>query len=805
MKRTGLLLLIVMASVFGLSFLAWGQCPEEPLDQGQCDTLDVICFDCLQPDTGIHFVRFPLLVTNDLVDPYIDSLSGFVVPLTWTKSNPSAYCSLSNYWNNTSFTGTNFTRSIFRHIIVGNDTLYHNRMLDLYNEGNQGEWDTKILSLSTNPPFGGVSLLATGPDDQRWWQGHRVLLATLTFKLQDTMHVCLDSTFWPPSGRISFLRSDGQVYIPRHNLPYCFWIGPPQIRVVSPNGGETWVVGDAHNIAWLSENFDGANVKIEYSTNSGANWLPVVNSTPNTGSYPWLIPSTPSPNCLVRVSDAADGIPFDVSDNVFSITLTPYFSIDAVPDTQWVKQGGNTSYQLTLTSYYGFNSPCSLTISGVPPQASHEFNPPVVTPTGTSTLSLTTDSLTPLGSYVLTVIATQKAKLAADTVKVLLYVTSSLNHKPKITVPTPQTVYGGLQLAFAVVATDADTVDTLTLTKTGVGDFPCYPRVSPVVCYFQWSTVPADTLNSPYNVMFTVSDGRDSTDTAVVQIRVLPYHVLPSGRPGDVTGDNLVDAPDVVFLVNYLFLGGPPPNPPAAGDVTGDCFIGLSDLIWLINYLYRSGPPPQIRCLPGDFNYDGFVNMSDPAYFINYMAHGGPTFTSMKSTDVNADCFVNAVDLIYEIKYLLRGGDAPQPGCVEPKFGAPKAEPAGIAEVTFLSSRYDQGSRINEMPISARFDNPVAGAELVISFDPDVVSLLPPIRTSRTENLGLFYNLQRGKLTVGLVDISGVSFIQPGDGPILNLRFVPRNAKLTGANTIQVEKATFVDMKAEELLEKLVK
>jgi hypothetical protein len=235
-------------------------------------------------------------------------------------------------------------------------------------------------------------------------------------------------------------------------------------------------------------------------------------------------------------------------------------------------------------------------------------------------------------------------------------------------------------------------------------------------------------------------------------------------------------------------------------DINGDCFVGLSDLIWLINYLYRGGPPPQIRCLPGDFNYDGYVNLLDPPYFVDYMAYGGPAPVSMRSTDVNSDCFINVVDLVYEIKYLLRGGAAPEPGCVAPALVGAEEPPApGMAEVGLSEMRYDPVSRVSWMPVFASFEDPVQGVELSITFDPDQVSLLPPTLTSRTEDLGLFYNLQRGKLVVGLLDLEGVNFIQPGDGPILNLRFVPADPTSFDLTSIQIEKATFVNGQAQEM------
>ena len=43
------------------------------------------------------------------------------------------------------------------------------------------------------------------------------------------------------------------------------------IVVTSPNGGESWEVGSAHNITWTSAGAVG-NVMIDYSTNNGSTW-----------------------------------------------------------------------------------------------------------------------------------------------------------------------------------------------------------------------------------------------------------------------------------------------------------------------------------------------------------------------------------------------------------------------------------------------------------------------------------------------------------------------------------------------------
>jgi len=62
---------------------------------------------------------------------------------------------------------------------------------------------------------------------------------------------------------------------------------------------------------------------------------------------------------------------------------------------------------------------------------------------------------------------------------------------------------------------------------------------------------------------------------------------------GDATGDGVIDISDVVYLLNYLFVGGPAPVPLAAGDANSDGVVDASDLVYLLNYLFVGGPPPR--------------------------------------------------------------------------------------------------------------------------------------------------------------------------------------------------------------------
>jgi hypothetical protein len=101
----------------------------------------------------------------------------------------------------------------------------------------------------------------------------------------------------------------------------------PIITVNAPNGGNTYYVGTSYNITWSSQYLTSSFVKLEYSTDNGATWFVISTATPNDNSESWLVPNTPSSQCLVRVSEYGNPSVFDVSDNVFSI-VTPYIRVN---------------------------------------------------------------------------------------------------------------------------------------------------------------------------------------------------------------------------------------------------------------------------------------------------------------------------------------------------------------------------------------------------------------------------------------------------------------------------------------------
>jgi hypothetical protein len=77
------------------------------------------------------------------------------------------------------------------------------------------------------------------------------------------------------------------------------------------------------------------------------------------------------------------------------------------------------------------------------------------------------------------------------------------------------------------------------------------------------------------------------------------FDTADSCKCGDPNDDTVVDAGDVVYLVTYLYKGGPPPVAPMErGDANNDCAVNVGDIVYLVAYLFQGGPPPECCWFP---------------------------------------------------------------------------------------------------------------------------------------------------------------------------------------------------------------
>ena len=206
---------------------------------------------------------------------------------------------------------------------------------------------------------------------------------------------------------------------------------------VTPSGGFTGTVSFSVSglPAGAAATFNPTSVPGSgTSTMSGT-----TSSTTPTGSYPLTITGTSG----TQTHTASVTL-------VVTAPVTPNFSLSASPASQSVVQGSSTSYTVTITPSGGFTGSVTLSASGLPAGAAASFAPNPAT--STSTMSVTTSSTTPTGSYPLTITGTSGT--LSHTASVTLIVTAAAT--PNFTLsasPSSQTVTQGASTSYTVTIT----------------------------------------------------------------------------------------------------------------------------------------------------------------------------------------------------------------------------------------------------------------------------------------------------------------------------------------------------------------
>ena len=134
------------------------------------------------------------------------------------------------------------------------------------------------------------------------------------------------------------------------------------IKVMVPNGGEIWNENTSYELQWTSQNTSGS-VTIFYSTDGGATWKTIYNSTPDDGSASWITPTVSADitTCRIKVQDVNNSNIWDMSDNNFTIKDIPEtitviqpnggekWPIESTQTIQWSSSGVSSNVKIDLT------------------------------------------------------------------------------------------------------------------------------------------------------------------------------------------------------------------------------------------------------------------------------------------------------------------------------------------------------------------------------------------------------------------------------------------------------------------------
>jgi hypothetical protein len=138
----------------------------------------------------------------------------------------------------------------------------------------------------------------------------------------------------------------------------------PSVALSFPVGGEVLYIDTTYTVRWSTIGRVD-DVKIEYSSDNGATWSVITSQTENDGLYDWQVPDIQEGTYKVRISEASDGVPFKISDDIYieyapSITVSypnggEIFYIGMVYKIMWVNKGTVGDIKIDYSNDNGVN------------------------------------------------------------------------------------------------------------------------------------------------------------------------------------------------------------------------------------------------------------------------------------------------------------------------------------------------------------------------------------------------------------------------------------------------------------------
>ncbi|MFZ5980911.1 MAG: hypothetical protein ACOYVF_09810, partial [Candidatus Zixiibacteriota bacterium] len=131
---------------------------------------------------------------------------------------------------------------------------------------------------------------------------------------------------------------------------------------------------------------------------------------------------------------------------------------------------------------------------------------------------------------------------------------------------------------------------------------------------------------------------------------ICPADTCDNQYPGDANTDGNIDNDDMAYLLDFLYSGGPAPNPLANGDPNGNCRIDKGDVYYLEAFLFLGGPAPvYCTCVSPDTvnaccygttgntncSYEEEPDISDITRLIDYLYIGHGPLCCRPEADVN--------------------------------------------------------------------------------------------------------------------------------------------------------------------------
>lgn len=191
------------------------------------------------------------------------------------------------------------------HLIApnGGETWYDNHEYLIEWESSGDPIDNVKIEYSTDGFTGDINeIFASTPNDgSEFWTPSGIDSDSVRVRVSDVLHPGISDM------------SDDDFTITESGIE-------STLTLITPNGGEIWRAGCTYEIEWTSDGDPIDFVKLDYSSDGFSGDInPIVDSTPNDGSFEWEIPVIISDTLKVKVSAVSYPGVFDISDEDFSI------------------------------------------------------------------------------------------------------------------------------------------------------------------------------------------------------------------------------------------------------------------------------------------------------------------------------------------------------------------------------------------------------------------------------------------------------------------------------------------------------
>jgi len=146
------------------------------------------------------------------------------------------------------------------------------------------------------------------------------------------------------------------------------------------------------------------------------------------------------------------------------------------------------------------------------------------------------------------------------------------------------------------------------ITSTGTGDYfasDSTDDLSASILIYKGASINGSN-NDSLNFCVILAGQRDAATVAGLQAAVdkgiafmCAHNLCPGAaacqdcKCGDADCNGAWSIGDAVYIINYIFGGGPAPCQTCNGDADGNGGISIGDAVYLINYIFGGGPAPS--------------------------------------------------------------------------------------------------------------------------------------------------------------------------------------------------------------------